>query len=254
MTELKKGKRLFVADDRDFKLEKYVDVEAVLKKAPANFGHELGISDWGMLGNDKYGDCTCAGACHEHMVWEHEAGKTVKFTDADALGLYSAVTGFNPDEPDTDQGANVRDVLNYRRKTGVKDSTGKRHKIDGFLLLEQGNIDHLLAAAYVFGAVGLGFRFPDFSMQQFDQGKAWTLPAHNPQPHPNEGHYVPLFAKRNGYLKVGTWGKLQSMSVPYWLFYGDETWALYSKELLNAQGKSPEGLDVKALNAQLAAL
>jgi hypothetical protein len=241
------GKQAFTVDHRDYRFADAVDVAAVLPSVPKTFGNELGIQGWGMLGNDEYGDCTCAGACHEHMDWNHAAGRSVNFTDADALGLYSAVTGFNPDDPSTDQGAQVRDVLAYRKKHGVKDSTGKLHKIDAYLAIEAGNVQELLCAAYIFGAVGIGFAFPDYAMGQFNAGKPWSYLAG--QPEPTEGHYVPVVAHRGGDIEVITWAKKQKMTAGFYTHYNDEAWAIYSRELLNAKGASPLGF----VDAQLEA-
>ncbi len=248
---LKLGKLPFTVDERDIRLDQVVDIAAVLPKAPGNFGHETGITDWGMLGNDRYGDCTCAGACHEHMLWTHEGSTETHFTDADALGLYSAVTGFDPNDPSSDQGANVRDVLTYRRKHGVKDAAGKIHKIDGFLSIEPGNLDHLAVAMYVFGAVGIGFAFPDYAMDQFNAGKPWT---YEEGPKPTEGHYVPLVARRTGRLRCVTWGKTQQMQLEFFSVYCDEAWAIYSRETIGKLGHTPEGFDRAQLDKLLAAL
>lgn len=250
---LKKGKLAFVPDDRDFKFTDFVNVAEVLPKVPVSYGHDSGITDWGMLGNDQYGDCTCAGACHEHMLLAHAQGKPVPaFTPDNALALYSAVTGFKKGDPSTDQGAQVRDVLNYRRKHGVKDSAGKVHKIDGFVSVDPTNLDHLRVAGYVFEIIGIGFAFPDYAMDQFNSGKPWTYEAGKPAP--TEGHYVPRVGHRNGLSRDLTWGREQGMNDPFHLHYVDEVWAIYSRELIAKSGKSLEGFDQAALDKVLAAL
>jgi hypothetical protein len=246
------GKLPFKPSPLDFKLTDVVDVAAVLPHAPPTFGHELGISQWGMLGNDRYGDCTCAGGCHEHMVFGHEVGRVVKFTDANALNLYTAVTGFQEHDPSTDQGAVVRDVLSYRRRRGVIDADYHIHKIDGYLSITPGNFDEVLAAAYVFGAVGIGFAFPDYAMDQFNAGKPWGYRAGKPQP--TEGHYVPLVGHRSGNIDVITWGRRQQMTRAFFTHYTDECWAIYSREIMDAKGHTPEGFDRAALESMLAAL
>lgn len=249
---MKLGKQPFRSDHRDLKFTDFADVDALLPKAPSTFGHELGITNWGMLGNDKYGDCTCAGAGHEHMDVNHAVGKTVTFTDADALALYTAVTGFNPNDPSTDQGAQVRDVLSYRRKHGIKDASGKVHKIDGFVSIEPGNLAHVLCAAYVFGIVGLGIMFPDYAMDQFNAGKPWAYESGKPAP--TEGHYIPLVARRSSDLEIVTWAKEQKMTTGFFDHYADECWGIYSKEYLTAKGQTPDGFDQAKLDSVLAAL
>lgn len=246
------GKQPFKASPHDLLLTSFADVDALLPKVPSSFGHELGVASWGMLGNDAFGDCTCAGACHEHMDIAHGQRKTLAFTDQDALDLYTAVTGFSASDPATDQGAQVRDVLSYRRKTGVKDASGKMHKIDGYLRLEPGNIQHVLVAAYIFEVVGIGFMFPSYAMQQFNHSLPWSY--RGGYAAPDEGHYVPIVGRRAARLQTVTWGKVQPMTSGFFGHYCDEAWAVYSRELLNEKGKTPEGFDRVALDKWIARL
>ena len=135
-----------------FKLASYTNTGA-LPPLPAIFGHEaiIGAHDWGMLANDRYGDCCWAGAAHETMLLAREAGTVVSFADADVLGDYAAATGFDPEKPETDQGTDVQQAAEYRRSTGIVDAHGSRHLIAAYLALEPGNVDHLYQATYLFG-------------------------------------------------------------------------------------------------------
>src|SRR5213078_258313 len=112
---MKLGKLPHVPDDRDLKLADYLKT-SVLPRPPKTFGHEKAfpVNGWETLGNDQYGDCVFAGAAHETMLWNAEAKHGVTFTDQSVLSDYSAVTGFDPHNPDSDQGTVVRDALNYR--------------------------------------------------------------------------------------------------------------------------------------------
>src|SRR6516164_1546829 len=104
-----------------------------LPKPPAVFGHEGLVSDWQMLGNDQYGDCVFAGAAHEEMLWHREGGLELPpFDDKSVLENYSEVTGFNPADPNTDQGADVVKAATYRKNIGLLDAAGNRHKVDAF--------------------------------------------------------------------------------------------------------------------------
>src|SRR5882757_1904530 len=98
---------------------KLIDYAVALLVPPKTFGHQKLQTTWGMLGNDKYGDCVWAGAAHETMLWNKEASKTVTFTDNEVLSDYSAVTGFNPSDPNSDQGTDMQVAASYRRKTGI---------------------------------------------------------------------------------------------------------------------------------------
>jgi hypothetical protein len=225
---------------------------AALPPLPAIFGHDalIGAGDWQMLGNDRYGDCVFAGAAHETMLLTREAGKVVAFSDAAVLGDYAAVTGFDPQNPATDQGTDMQVAADYRRKTGVIDASGARHKIAAYLALEPGNLTHLYLASYLFGAAGIGLQLPQSASDQTDAGKPWDVVAGSP----NEGsHYVPLLGRQADGLHVVTWGALQVMTEAFLKAYCDEAIAYVSQECLVAQ-KSPEGFDYAALMRDLAAL
>jgi hypothetical protein len=250
---VKLGKAPATVDHRDLKFAEYVDFLKV-PIPPVNFGHEttIGQRSWAMLGNDQYGDCVFAGACHEHMLWTAEVtGKPTLFTDNSALAAYGAVTGFRPDDPSSDQGTNVRDALSYRQKTGIKDAHGTRHKIGAYVALEPGNLAHLFVATYLFGAVGVGLRFPSYAMDQFGAGKAWDVV--KGQPEPTEGHYVPVVAKRGGKLTAVTWGQTQTITQAFYTAYCDEAWAFIAPDHLHKL-KSPEGFNMAQLTADLAAV
>ena len=163
-----------------------------LPTPPAKFGHYgmgLGLS-WGMLANDQYSNCVFAGAAHETMVWTHRSGtgQPVAFNDATVLADYAAVTGFDPAKPDTDQGTDMVDAASYRRKVGIADASGVRHKIDSYVALRSGDADQLALATYLMGATAIGLRFPESAEKQFDKSEPWDYVIGSPL---QGGHYVP---------------------------------------------------------------
>jgi hypothetical protein len=262
--KLKLGKHAATYDKRDLLFAEY-RTTAPLPAHPKHFGHEKRIAPkaWQMLGNGPdntvstafggAGDCVFAGGDHETMLWTLEGGTAAKFTGANAISDYSTVTGYNPKaKPDaqennpTDNGTNVRVALDYRRKTGLIDAAKKRHKIGAYIALEVGNMDHLLEALYLFGVVGIGIRFPDSAMDQFDAGKPWSVV---PGPEPTEGHYIPLVAFRKN-LECVTWGQIQQITPQFYQTYCDEAWAILSPEML-VKGKSIDGFDLAQLQADL---
>lgn len=245
---MKLGKTPFVADHRDLKFARYLT--AALPKRPTSFGHEAGFA-WQMLGNDKYGDCVFAGGDHEQMLFAGEGGKTAVFSDVTALSDYASVTGFNPLTGAGDNGTDVRMAMKYRAKTGLVDETGKRHRIAAYLSIDPKNLDHILTAAYLFGACGIGIEFPASAMTQFNAGKPWSVVKGASI---EGGHYIPVVAKRGSYVEIVTWGRTQKCTQSFIKAYCDEAWAIISPEILNGEGKTPEGFDLAALQADLAAL
>ena len=216
---------------------------AALPPLPATFGHESLISYWGMLGNDNYGDCVWAGAAHEVMLLNKEANVDVSFTDASVLSDYSAVTGFNPNDPASDGGTDVQVAAAYRKSTGVLDAAGKRHTVAAYISIDPTNLTHLYYAGYLFGPVGIGIQFPSTAMDQFAAGQPWDVV---PGATIDGGHYVPLVGRQADGLHVISWAKDQIMTENFLHTYCDEAVAYVSQEALINQ-KSPEGFDYDQL-------
>jgi hypothetical protein len=121
------------------------------------------------------GDCTCAEVDHTTKARQVAAGNTeVKSTAAEVLAALQRVTGFNPNDPNTDQGAEMQAVRDYWRRNGVT-LGGKPDKI--LLFAEVEHQDHMLVKWCIdrFGAVALGINFPASAMDQFNAGKPWDV-------------------------------------------------------------------------------
>lgn len=232
------------------RLENYIHFRG-LPEAPPVFGQEALVSDWGMLGNDNYGDCVWAGAGHETMLWNAEAGASVIFTDDDVLSDYSAVTGFDPNDSSTDNGTDMQKAAAYRQKTGVLDAAGDRHRVEAYVALKRRSVDWVMRAAYAFGAVGVGIRFPSTAMTQFNAGKPWS---YVPFSKVEGGHYIPVVGRAaNGNLLCVTWGQIQEMTPWFFFKYNDENIAYLSLEALK-NSENLLGLNVRQLEADLRAL
>jgi hypothetical protein len=247
---MKLGKKPFAEDKRDLLFKNYTITEA-LPARPREFGHMDVISEWGMLANDKVGDCVLAGGGHETMLWTAEGGNPAAFTDANIISDYSAITGYDPNNPNSDQGTVVREALLYRKKTGLIDSQASRHKIGAFLQLDQKDIDEVSEAIYLFNAIGIGILFPRSAMDQFNQGEPWTVVEGS---RIEGGHYVSCIGYDSNYIYCVTWGRIQKMDYKFFKTYCDEAWAMLSPEFLNGQGLSPEGFNLTQLQEDLNAI
>lgn len=246
---LKLGKLPARPDAVKFSLTQYFDAKKATAM-PAAFGHEALEKNWQMLGNDQYGDCVWAGAAHETMLWNLEAGKTVGINTSNVLSDYAKVTGFNPNDPNTDQGTDMQAAASYRLKTGVVDMTNQRHKIGAYLAIALKNEALLKQSIFYFSGVGIGIQFPSSAMDQFNAGKPWSVVAGAKI---EGGHYVPAVGYDAYYVYVITWGKVQKMSWSFFKKYADEAIVYLSPEMLK-NGKSLEGFDLNQLQADLKAL
>ena len=89
---MKLGKHPATPRPKDLRLAAYLD--PTLPAPPGTFGldHVEPVDGWGMLGNDRYGDCVWAGACHETMVLTGRGDSynlPASFSDADSLNAYA---------------------------------------------------------------------------------------------------------------------------------------------------------------------
>lgn len=235
--DLKLGKTAARPEAVKFKLVDFLDLSKLPPLKP-RVGHPGMLpSPLGMLGNDRYGDCVFAGAAHETMAWLGQARQTVRFDDKAVLSDYSAVTGFDPSDPASDQGTDMKEAASYRRKVGVLDASGRRHKVDAYLGLTPGNLTELKYAIYLFGAVGIGIEFPAAAMDQFNAGKQWDVVSGS---RIEGGHYIPgVYADTNGF-QIITWGKRIRATNRFLQKYTDEAIAYVSFENLSG-GKTLDG-------------
>lgn len=230
---------------------KLADYGASLKSAPAKGGHkDLVALDNNMFGNDQLGDCVCAEAGHGTLYYNKEAGNTVSISTANVVAMYSAVAGYDPSDPNTDQGTDMQAAASYRRKTGLLDANGKRHKILAYLALSTTSKDQMKKAIYYFGGAGIGFNFPDYAMDEFNAGQTWHVKSGGKA---DGGHDVFACGYDATYIYVISWGKLVRMTWGFFQKYCDEALVYLSAESFT-NGKSLEGFDLATLTTNLAAL
>lgn len=241
----KLGKLPARKDAVTFKFTQYTNLPAVPNKG----GHmQLVSGDNNMFGNDELGDCVCAEAGHGTLYYNHEAGNTVNLTTDNIVALYSAITGYKPGDSSTDQGTDMQAAASYRRKNGLNDANGKTHKILAYLDLGVSNRDNLKKAIYYFGGAGIGFNFPEYAMEQFQQGQTWHVQAKDSEL--DGGHDVFAFGYDTQYVYVISWGKVVKMTWGFFDKFNDETLVYLTQENIK-NGKTLEGLNLIQLEADL---
>lgn len=252
-------------DPRDLRFAAYRSAEP-LPKRPRSFGHDrvIAYDAWDMLGNDTAGDCVFAGLAHLVMLWNAVRGRTVVFSNESVLSDYSALTGYDPADPATDVGTDLREALVYARKVGVLDAAGKRHKIAGFVSLIPGDVSQAAEAAWLFGGILPGFDLPASAEKQFDAGHPWSLVRGSPS---LGGHCVPIvglhgvgtFAPVGEFLGIGldlaglTWGRDIPITQGWYRERNTQSFAAFSDEVLDDAGLSPEHFNARQLAADLSA-
>jgi hypothetical protein len=243
---LKLGKTDARHDAVALKLVNYLP--STLPAHPTTFGHYGMVPDYPILANDQYGCCVWAGAAHEHQIMVAEGKGSVTFADRQILAAYSAVTGFSPDDPSTDQGTDMVAAANYRRKTGIQDTASHMHTVAAYAALDVGDDNQVETAAWLFGAVGVGWQLPKSAMLQFQDGKPWKISRSNTEI--LGGHYVPIVGADADWLYGITWAKVIPIDRKFLRKYMDEGLAYLSTEILWG-GKSLENFTATQLLGDL---
>lgn len=197
-------------------------------------------------------NCTCASAGHLIELWT-AAGRHAEATidDTEIVAAYSAVAGYDPSTGANDNGAEIVSVLKYWQQTGVAG-----HRIGAYVELDPANHEHVMAAINLFGGVDIGLQLP--AAAQGFTAPQWPNPptpaVGDWQPGTWGGHCVPCIDYTPDGPTCVTWGELTVMTWGWWDTYVDECWAIVAPDFLDAAGVTPEGFNLEALNADLAAL
>lgn len=230
-------------DARTFKLQAYA---AALPSAPEKCDRTASITNLGTMANDSIGDCTCAAAGHMIQAWTAEDGSQVIIPDESIINMYEAVSGYRPDNPTSDNGAIVLDVLNNWRKAGLDG-----HRLGAYAALRLKNRAEVKQAIYYFGGAYTGLLLPLSAQSQ----KLWSLTPQGLEgtgaPASWGGHAVPLVA----YDEIGpiciTWGSYMQMTWEFYDAYCEEAYACFSTDIVGADDKSPEGFNAAQLQSDL---
>lgn len=208
-----------------------------------NYTEKIGISNWPMFKNDVIGDCTIASVAHLIQLYTSYTKPSPLIVSQQEIELvYSAVSGWNPNDPSTDNGAVEIDVLNYWANTGI--CVGDHFdKIAGYARVNPHNPAELRYAVWWFGGLYIGVSMPACWQ---DTPNDWKMP-HNLMganaPGTWGGHAVPVVAYNEDYLTVVSWGSLVKMDWRSYHTYCDEAWAVISPDFVNQQGVTPAHFD-----------
>lgn len=253
---LKYGKRPPKFNPKTLLMSKYVLADAP-PPPPEKRAWEYVIADdaWEMLGNDTVGDCVIAAMMHFIMASTANTGKPATFTTELALELYSAITGYDPSQTDdegnnpTDQGTTWTDALAYWQSTGIVDAAGTIHKIEAWGSVGL-DLPSLRQGINLFGGILIGLNVTNSMEQQFGNGLPWNAPFGGGIA---GGHGIPGFGYGGQGESIVTWGKRQQgdLTLPGQF---DEAYAVVTSDWLSVAGLSPSGLDLAALQADIAGL
>ena len=247
--KFKLGKKPVRHDPRTLCLAKYVQA---LPPPPA-------VVDWGaqvtfpcgMMGNDRLGNCTCAGMGHAVQIVTANANPPeVTLSDQDILLAYEACCGYDPADPSTDQGGNELSVLSYWKNNGIGPAG---HKISAYASVNPLNKTEVMQALALFGFLYTGVSLPISAQKQV--GGVWDVdPTSAGAPGSWGGHCVVICQADPTGLTCITWGALQKMTWAFWTRYFDEAYACLTPDWVAEDQKSPSGFALSQLQSDLALL
>jgi hypothetical protein len=195
-----------------------------------------GNGNWGMDGNDTYGDCGVAGLHHGDMCVEYDTGTpVVPVTSDQIVDYYMTYTGGQ------DSGVVLADFLKYVKTTGFFG-----HSLAAYAPVKISDMATLKFAVNAYSYAYTGIVVTQGMMDATNAGKPWT--AANATGTVLGGHCVPIVGYGLDELWIITWGQLQSVAYSAWPIIAEEAWACIWGEVA---AKGVHGVSLPALQADL---
>lgn len=208
-----------------------------------------------IYGNDQLGDCVIAGGYHIVGVETGNAGKLFTATGLQIITDYSKIGGYNPKDPNTDQGCDEETALNYWQNHGFCDGT----KILGSLAIDATDQAEVQAAMYLFENLMFGIELPDAWVNPFPSGDGFTWDVAG-EPDPQNGHCVIGYGYDPSGVKIDSWGLFGTITWPAVAQYaargaGGQLFTMLTlDQLAKGASKAPNGIDWATLVADFNSL
>lgn len=209
-----------------------------------------------IMGNDQLGDCVIAGGYHIVGVETGNAsGSPFHATLAQVIKDYSAIGGYVPGDPNTDNGCELPTALAYWQKHGFCNGT----KLLGSIAVDATNTHEVMLACFLFENLYFGMALPDHWVNPFPAGNGFTWDVAGAAD-PNNGHCVMGMGYDAHGVKIDTWGMIGTLTWTAVSKYassptGGELHVMLSPDqLAKGQTKAPNGLDWAALLADFNAM
>ncbi len=210
-----------------------------------------------MYDNDILGDCVIACMAHIDGVLSANAGTgNIVFRKSQIINLYSAIGGYIPGNPDTDNGCDEQTALNYWQQNGL---TKDAHKITAWLSVDGSNATEVCTALWLFENLIFGVELPDawINPEPSMSGFMWDVAGPSD---PNNGHCFAGVGYNTLGVNISTWGMTGNITFPAISQYAvsgqqGELYTVLSTDAINkAKKKAPNGFAFSQLLADLDAM
>ena len=220
---------------------------AILTK-PMVFDYTVGLpDDLGTLGNDQVGDCTAAAKYHRLQMMQWRLYKQlVPGAQLTALTeqFYAASTGWDPTDPNSDQGGNMQDLAAYLVRTGMPMPDGSVDRFIAAFEVDVGRVADLSYCGSVCGGLDIGIRVTTSVMPRDGSPPppVWDVSDDDEE---LGGHDIYCMARlSNGNWKVNSWGGWYQLTPAFWNRNVQEAYAYVSQDWIDKTGKTPLGLNL----------
>lgn len=216
-------------------------VAGTLPKPPAKVSVPA-VADWGMDGNDQYGDCGVAGFAHGTSAVAsllHNQG----FKAANAT---QCVQYYMKYDHNVDEGVVLSEFLKYVEQNKFFNTT-----LAAYAPVTINDIPTLQFAINAYGFAYVGINVTQAMEQAFGEGQPWTAETLN-SPIAG-GHCIILAGYDSQYIYGVTWGSVVKIAYPTWHGMADEAWAVILGEQVSAGGDG-RGVNLAALKADISKL
>lgn len=153
--------------------------------------------------NDSEGDCVIAEMAHSvGIITANSSGLPLILSSTQINALYSAIGGYIPGNPNTDNGCDIQVALNYWGTNGLLSDNS--HKIQGYLAINPLDITEIKLAIFLFENLCFGLELPDSWINPFpsENGFVWDSSG---SPDPSNGHCILGYGYNSSGVNISTW-------------------------------------------------
>lgn len=251
LTSVRFGRKRPVAVGLHMKLANYLKLSFPPAPAAADYSKPATTALANVMLNDQLGDCVIAGGYHIVAVETGNAtGTAFNASDSQITKDYSAIGGYKPGDPNTDQGCDENTALAYWQNHGFANGT----KILGSLTVDPTNWAEVQAALFLFENLVICMELPDAYVDPFPSGDGFTWGVAGASV-PDNGHSIAGFGYNASGVEIVTWGMKGLLTKEALAKYaatsagGSLNVILTPDQIAKGMAKAPNGIDwVELLN------